>query len=120
MKRWQDWANLVLGAWMVVSPWALGVADTQNAAAVSAWILGVAIIVFAAIAVSIPQAWEEAINVLLGVALLVSPWALDFSAQEGPTTNAVIVGVIVGALALWAMLSDPSLRERLFHRPQTK
>jgi hypothetical protein len=56
----------------------------------------------------------------LGAALLVSPWVLDFSAQEGPTTNAVIVGVIVGALALWAMLSDPSLRQRLFHRPQTK
>ena len=24
MKRWQDWANLVLGAWMVASPWIIG------------------------------------------------------------------------------------------------
>jgi hypothetical protein len=120
MKRWQDWVNLVLGAWMVVSPWALGFADPQNAAAVSAWTLGAAIIVFAAIAVKIPQAWEEAINILLGVGLIASPWALNFAAQEAPTTNAVAVGVLVGAFALWAMLADPTLRARLFHREQHK
>jgi hypothetical protein len=120
MKRWQDWVNLVLGAWMVVSPWALGFADKQNPAALTAWVLGAAIIVFAAIAVSMPQAWEEGINILLGVGLLASPWALNFATQETPTTNAVVVGVLVGALALWAMLSDPALRERLFHRGQPK
>jgi hypothetical protein len=105
---------------MVVSPWALGFADGQSLAALSAWILGAAIIVFAAIAVSMPQAWEEAINILLGVGLLAAPWALNFAAQDTPTSNAVIVGVLVGALALWAMLSDPTLRERLFHREQRK
>jgi hypothetical protein len=120
MKRWQDWANLVLGAWMVVSPWALGFADGNSPAALSAWIVGAAIVVFAVLAVSMPKAWEEAINVLLGVALLASPWALSFAAQETPTTNAAIVGVLVGALALWAMLSDPALRARVFHREQQR
>jgi hypothetical protein len=120
MKRWQDWANLVLGAWTLASPWALGFADGQSAAAWSAWVLGAAILVFAGIAVSMPQAWEEGINILLGVGLLASPWVLDFATQSTPTSNAVIVGVLVAALALWAMLMDTTVRERLFHRQQTK
>jgi hypothetical protein len=120
MKRWQDWANLALGAWMILSPWALGFADASSAAAWSAWGLGAAIVVFAGIAVYMPKAWEEGINVLLGVGLLVSPWVLDFATQSTPTSNAVIVGVLVAGLALWAMLMDTTVRERLFHRHQTK
>jgi hypothetical protein len=120
MKRWQDWVNLVLGAWTLASPWALGFADGQSAAALSAWVLGAAIVVFAGIAVSMPKAWEEAINILLGVCLLASPWALNFATQSTPTTNAAIVGILVAAFALWAMLMDTTVRERLFHRHQTK
>lgn len=120
MKRWQDWANLALGVWTIVSPWALGFADGNSAAAWSAWAIGAAVVVFAGIAVYMPKAWEEGVNVLLGVGLLVSPWAVGFASQATPTTNAVIVGVLVAALALWAMLMDGTVRERLFHRPQTK
>jgi hypothetical protein len=120
MKRWQDWANLALGTWMFVSPWALGFAEEKNLAAVSAWILGAAVVVFAGIAVYMPQAWEEGVNALLGVGLLASPWVLDFATQVTPTSNASVVGVLVTALALWAMLSNPALRERLLNRHQTK
>lgn len=63
-KRWQDWGLVILGAWMVISPWALDFAD-QQVAARSAWLLGAAIVVFAGIAVYMPQAWEEAVNILL-------------------------------------------------------
>jgi len=55
-----------------------------------------------------------------GVGLLASPWALDFTAQSNPISNAVIVGVLVAVLALWAMLSEPTIRERLFHRHQPR
>jgi hypothetical protein len=116
MKRWQDWVNLVLGAWMLASPWVLGFAAGQSVAAWSAWVLGAAIVVFAGIAVSMPKAWEEAINIVLGVCLIASPWALNFAAQSTPTSNAVIVGILVAAFALWAMLMDTTVRERLFHR----
>lgn len=48
--EWEEWANLVLGLWLVVSPWLLGFATNMNAmwthvilgvlvAAVSAWAL---------------------------------------------------------------------------------
>ena len=120
MKRWQDWVNLVLGAWTLASPWVLGFADGQSAAAWSAWVLGAAIVIFAGIAMSVPKAWEEAINILLGVCLLASPWVLNFATQSTPTSNAAIAGVLVAAFALWAMLMDTTVRERLFHRHTTK
>jgi hypothetical protein len=120
MKRWQDWANLALGVWMVISPWALGFADPGNPAALSAWVLGAAIVVFAAMAVSMPRTWEEGINILLGVALVASPWLLEFTAQATAKSNSVAIGVLVAAMALWAMLSEPAFRERLFQRQQTR
>lgn len=120
MKRWQDWATFALGAWMIISPWVLGFASVYNVAALSAWALGAGIVVFAAMAVSTPRAWDEGINALLGVSLIASPWTLDFATQAKATTNAVIVGVFVAALAVWAMLSDQTVRERLFRRQQTR
>ena len=120
MKRWQDWANVVLGAWMIVSPWVLGFAGDGNPAATSAWTLGAAILVFAAMAAAVPKAWEEAINILLGAALLASPWVLNFQGQSDPTSNAVVVGVLVAAFALWAMLTDTAVRERMRTRQQVK
>ena len=119
MKRWQDWANLALGAWMIISPWALGFADGDNVAAVSAWAFGAGILVFAGLAAYMPKTWEEGINVLLGVGLLASPWLFGFATQSEPTSNAAVVGVLVAALALWAMLGDETVRNRLFRRQQS-
>lgn len=105
-RRWQDGINAVLGLWMIVSPAILNFAVAGSPATRTAWILGVAIVVFAGIAVYMPKAWEEAINILLGLCLIISPWALRYTDQPRPTTNAVIVGLLVTALAIWAMLTD--------------
>jgi hypothetical protein len=120
MKRWQDWANLALGVWMIISPWVLGFANVYNVAALSAWAFGAGIVVFAGMVAYMPKAWEEGINVLLGLGLVASPWVLDFSSQSDPTSNATVVGVLVAVLALWAMLGEQTIRDRLFRRQQTR
>jgi len=66
------------------------------------------------------KAWEEGINVLLGIVLLVSPWVLGFATRSEPTSNAVIVGVLVAAIAAWAMLGEQVFRDRLLGRHQTR
>lgn len=109
-KRWQDWVNLSLGAWLFVSPWVLGF-DMEAKAAWNSYLLGAAIVIFAAVAVYLPQVWEEAINVLLGIWVVVSPWVLDFSAQMAATTNALVVGVLVTLFALWAMQMDTDFQK---------
>jgi hypothetical protein len=110
-RRWQDGINAVLGLWMIASPSILGFAAAGSPATRAAWVLGLAIVVFAAVAVYIPQAWEEAVNILLGICLIASPWVVNYADQPRPTTNAVVVGILVTALAIWAMLSDAAVRK---------
>jgi SPW repeat len=110
-KRWQDWANGFLGLWMLASIWFFGFSMDGSTAARTALILGAAIIVFAGLAVYLPRAWEEAINIVLGICLLASPWALSYTDQARATTNAATVGLLVIAFGIWAMLEDTRLRK---------
>ncbi|HEX8741182.1 MAG TPA: SPW repeat protein, partial [Casimicrobiaceae bacterium] len=91
-QRWQDWINLLLGIWLFISPWVVGFEGGQMAASWNAWILGVAIVVFSAIAVSMPQVWEEIINLLLGIWMVISSWIIGVTSRP-VETNAVIVGL---------------------------
>ncbi len=113
--RWQDWLNVILGAWLIASPWALGFADTQPAAG-TAWALGAAIVVLAGTAVYMPKAWEEAVSIVLGLCLLASPWVMGFADHSAAMTNAVAMGVLVVAFALWAMLQDADFKKWLEQR----
>ena len=78
-RRWQDWANLVLGLWLFISPRVLGY-SAETAAAWNAYVIGAGIVVFAFIAARMPKAWEEIINMVLGVWLVLSPFVLGYSA----------------------------------------
>jgi hypothetical protein len=105
-SRWQDWANLVLGSWLIISPWMLGY---SGAGAWNAYGLGAGIVVFASIAAYVPKSWEEMINTLLGVWLVVSPFALGFAADGLVALHTVLVGILATAFAVWAMSSDQRL-----------
>jgi hypothetical protein len=109
-KRWQDKANLVLGAWLFVSPWVL--AYTGTTAARNAAIMGAGIVVFAMMAAYMPRAWEEIINTLLGVWLVVSPFMLGFSGSARIALHTVLVGILATAFALWAMFSGKPVFRR--------
>jgi hypothetical protein len=101
--------------WIFASPTIpqFAIAGSPNVRGIT-WLLGLAIVVFAAVAMYIPKAWEEALNILLGVCLLASPWVLVYADQNMPTRNAVIVGLIVTGLAVWAMVRDSAV-QRWWH-----
>lgn len=99
MKRWQDWANLVLGVWLILSPWLLGFSATP-AATWNAVVVGVVVALMALLHLRGGPMWEEWLNVLLGVWLILSPWILGYSGMGNAVWNALIVGVLVGVLAL--------------------
>jgi hypothetical protein len=109
-RRWQDWVNVVLGVWLVASPWVLGFTEQQTAAIV-AWVAGAAIAVFAGIGAFMQEPWEEAITIILGVILMGAPWAFEFSDARAATANVVTCGVLVVLFAIWAMLRDIDLRK---------
>jgi hypothetical protein len=118
MKRWQDGVNVIVGLWVLISPWALGFSTTPVATWTTA-LLGAAIVVLAGSAAFVPKVWEEAIAIVLGVAVLVSPWVLGLSAASNAAASAVVAGLLVMALGIWAVANDPGLFAWPPKRPKT-
>lgn len=113
-KHWQDWVNVLLGAWVVVSPWGIehvmaSAATPEATSGAGMWnlyVVGAAVAVLALVALYMFNAWEEWVNVALGVWLFVSPWLMGFSASAALTWNAVIAGILVAVFAGWALYDD--------------
>ncbi|RMD64967.1 MAG: hypothetical protein D6826_01205 [Alphaproteobacteria bacterium] len=101
VDQWRDVANFALGIWLVVSPWALAYAAHQ-AAAWNAYVLGVVIAVAAFAALIAFHEWEEWVNTAFAVWLIISPWALGYATVSAALWNQIIVGLVVGGLALWS------------------
>lgn len=103
-QRWQDWVNLILGVWLFITPF-LGMDTVMSVAAWNGYIFGTIVVVLSIWALAQPRAWEEWINFVIGVWLILAPFILGFSHQTGAMWNHIIVGVIIGVDALWAALT---------------
>lgn len=112
VKHWQDPVNALLGAWLIVSPWVLGFQSVMAATAVTA-ALGALLLASSVEAMQVPEAWEEWLDVILGVALMLAPVLLGFDAVKPALQNAVITGGVVTALAVWVLLTDDDFAGRL-------
>lgn len=109
--NWQDGLSLILGVWLVASPWVLGFAMLQGATW-NAVIFGL-IVALMALAVLIEfHEWEEWADMAIGAWLAVSPWVLGFTMEAGgaeagssvATANFVIVGLLVLGMAMWSLI----------------
>jgi SPW repeat len=131
-KQWMDVGNLALGVWLVISPLVPASGsrtrphafthDTSclsyDADAIPAWnayVVGV-IVAVAALAALLTfhmwEEWEEWVNVALAAWLIISPWLLGFATLAMALWNQLIVGILVGVLALWTVLSSEGGRMR--------
>jgi hypothetical protein len=102
MRSWQDYVNVVVGAWLFFSPWILGFAGMQLALW-NALIFGAVIFVLAVSALSAFQDWEEWVDMAVGLWLIISPWVLGVAATTAVVWNFVIVGVLALILSGWAL-----------------
>ena len=105
MKHWQDPVNALLGAWLLLSPWVVGFAD-ERIAMFNFVAVGVLLIAAAIGAIVVPKAWEEWVEVALGVWLMASPWLLGFAGNMVAMQNALFCGLLVTVLALWVLGTD--------------
>ncbi len=101
-QRWQDWTNVLLGAYLVLAPFFIGA--VSDVAAINSYLTGTAVAIFAIAALARPQLWEEYTNIVLGLWLIVAPFALGFTNLAGPMWNQIIVGLLVGGAALAATM----------------
>lgn len=93
---WARWLNVILGFWLVSAP---SVLDYRvQAARLNELCVGLGIILFALAAIAVPKLRYA--NTVLAAWLILSPFALGYGGYRTPTLNAIIVGVLVGALSL--------------------
>jgi hypothetical protein len=97
-RQWQDWASWALGLWLILSPWIL-LYWPQSAALRDAVISAFVLLLVEVVTLSAFRIWEEWLNVLIGLWLVISPFTLGMTGAAA-ITNFVVVGGLVVALAL--------------------
>lgn len=100
--RWEDWAGVALGAWLVASPWVLGF-SASNGATVNAFALGIALMLLELMEFEEHEPAKDWIDLLAGLWLAVSPVALDFVSLRLASVSTVAVGLLAVLSAAWAM-----------------
>ncbi len=100
-SHWEDWCSWGLGIWLCISPWTLRFELDPTATRVAV-ISGFIIILIEVITLSAFRAWQEWLNVLLGLWLIAAPWVVRI-ADVLVMTNFVVVGLLLLALAVYEM-----------------
>lgn len=101
-EQWRDGISVLLGLWLLFSPWILQFTGTPPAMWNSV-ILGVIIAVASGAALFQFHEWEEWIDTVMGVWLVVSPWLLGYSTMTAAAWNHVAVGLITVILSVWSI-----------------
>lgn len=101
-----NWINLIAGVWLLISPWVLGF-GAMHLASANFVVVGVLIALLSALVLWHPQdGWASWATLFLGIWLIFSPYIYGFNDLLTPTTNSIVLGVIVAAVALWASFAN--------------
>ncbi|HEY9720709.1 MAG TPA: SPW repeat protein [Oscillatoriaceae cyanobacterium] len=101
-----SWINVIAGIWLIISPFVLGFGALHYATA-NFVVMGVVIALLSALVLWHPQdGWASWINLFLGIWLIFSPYIYGFNEMMTPTSNSIIIGVIVAAVSLWASFAN--------------
>ena len=105
-----DVANLILGMILFFSPWLFGL--SSGAQWQTASIVGILIAVLSIAALAAFAVWEEWLNLVAGLWLIVSPWLLGFQESNAMTID-VLIGAVVAALAAFEVWFTVGARPRI-------
>lgn len=104
--KWENWVNLLLGAWVFIMPWSVKHTLPEYGMATAMWnfwIVGAIIFFAAMMALRNIEPWEEWTNLTAGVWLLLSPWVFGYAADKVLVANSLVVGAIVAILSVLAI-----------------
>ena len=111
-KRWQDWATVIIGIALFITPFAFG-ATTNAPAAWTAYAGGLLLVIAGLWILSTPslQSTEWSVMVI-GVLLFIGPFVLGFSGMTSMAWSAWICGVlavVLGGSVLFTERKPPLL-----------
>jgi hypothetical protein len=110
-KGWEDWSTLALGLWLWASPVLIGFNDP--AAPPHFFAVGFLVIVCELFAFYLFRTWEEWINIVLGLWLILA--SVVFFNARAAKADAVITGMLLVALSLFEMWEDRRQRAQGDH-----
>ncbi|QBD81845.1 hypothetical protein EPA93_40080 [Ktedonosporobacter rubrisoli] len=108
--RWQNWADVVLGIILFISPWYTATWG-NGTSSWNAWILGVVIVLVSLWALATPESpIPQWINTILGIWVFISPWVLNYTRLAGEAWSAWIIGALTIIFSAWVALQMQSPR----------
>ena len=115
IQGWEDMVELLLAVWIIVSPFLLGYFNLASAAGVMI-IVGALLTLTTQLGMSLQTPWEDWLNLILALLLIISPWMLGFNSVMVAVVNAVASGICVAIFALLSLSHEYS--EHRIHRAQ--
>lgn len=110
-RRWQDQGILLLGVWLIVSPWVMAY-PSDSPPAINAFIAGAIMAALAAFDLYKTYVWAVFLNIIVGVWVAVSPWLVDVMPDQAMSTSLLLVGLLTIVLGLWELRTDPDLHQQ--------
>jgi hypothetical protein len=111
-KKWRRESALDVytgsfGLFLFVSPWLFAYAS--EAARIDLWASGAAVVAISIAAIVAFSDWEEWLNLMLGLWLMISPWALGFMHTKAMHVSIGLGAMVafVAALELWLVKYEP-------------
>jgi hypothetical protein len=93
-KRWQDWLTIVVGVLLFITPFVFRATDYPGAAW-AAYIGGALLVIGGVWSLSSgAKPWLEWAEVVVGVLVFISPWALGFANASNMAWSAWVGGVL--------------------------
>ncbi|MGH8228039.1 MAG: SPW repeat protein [Steroidobacteraceae bacterium] len=96
--------NVLLGIWLIISPWVFGYASADDQAMWNAVSTGGLVLILAATRYAQPHTGSGMswVNFLLGLWAIASPWVFVYANQGSAMWNNVATGIVIALIAIWS------------------
>lgn len=96
--------NILIGMWVFITPWVYGAA-WDNPTSWNAWLLGPLLVLLALVRWINPMGSRKVgwVNMLLGLWLFISPWALGYTFNSGRFVNNLCAGAVIFFVSLYGV-----------------
>lgn len=100
--------NIVLGIWLIASPYLLNFSPYYSAT-VNNDIFGTAVMLMAITRLAVPwqYRWVSAGNVIFGIWVIISPFVLHLTGSGLGTVNNIVVGVLIALISATGFVRQP-------------
>jgi hypothetical protein len=105
IEGWQDFLELGLASWLLISPFVLGF-FSNPVATLACMFAGCVVVLFSLLGMATHKPWDEWVNLFTALALITTPWLLGFTMATVAATNAIASGLILAGLAIYTMMSE--------------